>query len=73
MSNVALIIPMLNEADALPRLVRVLAALSPQPAEIIAVDGGSTDESLALAANAGWRIVTAPRGRGVQIDRKSVV
>lgn len=68
MSNVALIIPMLNEADALPRLVRVLAALSPQPAEIIAVDGGSTDESIAIATKAGWRIVTAPRGRGVQIN-----
>ena len=68
MSNVALIIPMLDEAMALPRLARVLASLDPPPLEIIAVDGGSTDESLALAANAGWRIVTAPRGRGVQIN-----
>lgn len=68
MSNVALIIPMLDEAMALPRLARVLASLDPPPLEIIAVDGGSTDESIAIARKAGWRIVEAPRGRGVQIN-----
>jgi hypothetical protein len=40
-----LAIPMLNEAAGLPRLLRSLAALEPPPAEVLAVDGGSTDAS----------------------------
>ncbi|MGI4955713.1 MAG: glycosyltransferase [Janthinobacterium lividum] len=68
MSEVALVIPMLNEAAALPRILRCLGALHPAPAEIIAVDGGSTDASAAIAAAGGVRVVHAPRGRGAQIN-----
>ena len=68
MSAVSLVIPMLDEAAALPRLVRVLAALEPAPAEIVAVDGGSGDCSVALAQAAGWTVLTAARGRSVQIN-----
>ena len=39
--DVAIVIPMLNEAAVTPRLLRLLAVLVPAPAEIIAVDGGS--------------------------------
>ena len=59
---------MLNEAEALPRLVRTLAALDPRPLEIIAVDGGSEDMSVSLAEAAGWRVVKAPKGRSIQIN-----
>ena len=59
---------MLNEGEALPRLVRALAALDPRPLEIIAVDGGSEDMSVALAEAAGWRVVKAPKGRSIQIN-----
>ena len=68
MTNVAIVVPMLDEAQALPRLIRVLAALHPAPDEIIAVDGGSVDGSLALATAAGWRVVPAPKGRAMQIN-----
>jgi len=68
MSNVSIVIPMLNEAAALPRLIRVLAALDPRPREILAVDGGSEDDSVALAAAAGWRVRVTARGRAVQIN-----
>lgn len=68
MSQVSIVIPMLNEEEALPRLVRTLAALEPKPFEILAVDGGSDDGSVALAQAAGWRIVNAPKGRAVQIN-----
>ena len=69
MSGVAIVIPMLNEAAALPRLLRSLAALEPRPAEIIAIDAGSTDASAAIAAAAGWRVLQAPRrGRAAQIN-----
>jgi phage terminase large subunit-like protein len=42
----AIVIPMLNEAAGLPRLLRSLAALEPPPAEVLAVDGGSNVPSL---------------------------
>ena len=66
--TVSLVIPMLDEAAALPRLVRVLAALHPQPGEIVAVDGCSTDASVAMAQAAGWRVISSPAGRGRQIN-----
>ena len=68
MSGVAIVIPMLNEAAALPRMLRCLAVLHPPPAEIIVVDGGSTDASVTIAAAGGLRVVTAARGRGAQIN-----
>jgi glycosyltransferase involved in cell wall biosynthesis len=45
MTGVAIVIPMLNEVAGLPRLLRSLVALEPPPAEVLAVDGGSTDGS----------------------------
>ncbi len=60
----SVIIPTLNAAQSLPA---TLAALRPAPVgEIIVVDGGSTDNTAALAAAAGTRVITAPRGRGLQ-------
>ena len=38
--DVAIIIPALNEATVMPRLLRLLGILTPAPAEIIVVDGG---------------------------------
>jgi len=66
--SVSVVIPMLNEASALPRLIAALAALDPAPCEVLAVDGGSTDASAAMAEAAGWRVITAQRGRGRQIN-----
>src|SRR5260370_22212156 len=70
MTVVAIVIPMLNEAAGLPRLLRSLAALEPPPAEVLAVDGGSTDASLAIAEAAGLLVVRhATRGRAGAINR----
>jgi len=68
MSGVAVVIPMLNEAPALPRLLRSLSVLHPAPDEIVAVDGGSTDDSVAIVMAGGLRVITAPRGRGAGIN-----
>ena len=61
---------MLNEATALPRLLRSLAALDPAPAEVLAVDGGSQDGSVGIARAGGLRVIEHEvRGRAAQINR----
>jgi len=59
--DISVIIPALNAARTLPA---TLAALGPV-AEVIVVDGGSRDGTIAVAA--GARVVVAPRGRGSQL------
>jgi GT2 family glycosyltransferase len=69
--DVAIIVPTLNEAAVMPRLLRSLTILAPAPAEIISVDGGSQDETLALIRASGFvRAVVHPApGRGAAINR----
>src|SRR5438270_586924 len=64
MTGVAIVIPMLNEAAGLPRLLRSLAALEPPSAEVLAVDGGSTDASATAVPAA-----TLPARRAAAIRR----
>jgi len=53
--------------DASGPLPRALAALAGGLAEVIVVDGGSTDDTRAVAAAHGARVLAGPRGRGVQL------
>nr|WP_277923731.1 glycosyltransferase [Sphingomonas sp. TREG-RG-20F-R18-01] len=70
MTDVAIVVPTLNEATTLPRLARLLAALDPQPAEVLVVDGGSTDGTAALARSLGLAVIEHDAcGRSVQINR----
>lgn len=66
--GVTVLIPMLDEAAALPRLVEALKRLDPRAAEILCVDGGSTDGSVAIAEAAGWRVIVCERGRAKQLN-----
>jgi len=66
--RISIVVPMLNEKAALPRLAQVLESLDPAPHEVLCVDGGSADKSVDLSCSFGWRVVTSPRGRGVQIN-----
>jgi rSAM/selenodomain-associated transferase 2 len=65
---IAVVIPMLDEAPQLPRLARCIAALDPQPDEIVVVDGGSSDNSVAVAQDLGFRVIAAPKGRARQCN-----
>lgn len=47
--KLSIVIPLLNEADNLPKLMGHLAHLNPAPYQVILVDGGSTDNSVAIA------------------------
>lgn len=67
--RVALVIPVWNEARALLQVARWVAALDPRPEEVVVVDGGSADDSRALAAAIpGARVLASPRGRGAQLN-----
>lgn len=61
----SVVIPTLNEAAALPRTLEVLRAH--WPGEIIVVDGGSSDDTVARARLAD-RVVPGPRGRAAQMN-----
>ena len=70
-NDVAIVIPVLNEAAVMPRLLRLLGILDPAPAEIIAVDGGSQDDTAVLVRQSGFvRLIEhAVRGRPAAINR----
>jgi len=57
--GVALIIPVLNEAETIAEVVR--AVPRDVVREIIVVDGGSTDETIIRAHAAGARVIVEPR------------
>jgi len=65
-ARVSVVIPTLDEADRLPKLIEALLR-EPELAEIIVADGGSTDGTPALAAGLGARVIATGRGRGRQL------
>jgi len=65
---ISIVIPALNEAPNLERLLPDLGARFPG-AEIVVVDGGSTDATAATAARSPrLRLVASPRGRARQMN-----
>ena len=63
--TLSIVIPTLNEAEV---LACTLKGLRHESAEIIVVDGGSTDHTLEIARQYTSRVLTSPRGRGPQQD-----
>ena len=63
---ISIIIPTLNEADFLPPLLEALAH-EDVPAEVIVVDGGSSDGTVELASARGATVLRAAPGRGQQL------
>lgn len=66
--TLSIIVPMLNEAVALPAMLAQLAHWRTRGCEVVLVDGGSTDGSAALAGIAGFTVVEAEHGRARQMN-----
>lgn len=67
--QISVVIAALNEALALPPTLAALHAQHGfQPAEVILVDGGSTDATVAVARQAGAHVLTGARGRARQMN-----
>ena len=64
--SIAVIVPCLNEANVLRPTLESVAAQE-HPLEMIVVDGGSTDDTVAIAKEYG-RVITAARGRASQMN-----
>ena len=66
-SDIAVVVPVLNEAERLPALLGHLAHQG--FGAVVIVDGGSSDSGAEIAqARQGVRLVRAARGRGVQMN-----
>ena len=78
MSRVSIVIPTLNEAGCVERTLRQLSLLDPPAWEVLVVDAGSEDETIAIAESifetfattTTARVITAKgRGRSVQMNQ----
>lgn len=64
--HLSIIIPTLNEEKLIERTLLAVKAAAPD-AELLVVDGGSSDETVARARRHA-RVITAARGRGGQLN-----
>ena len=69
MARLLTIIPTLNAAQSLPGVLDALAEAERTglSAGLVLADGGSSDSTLAVARQAGARLVTGATGRGAQL------
>jgi len=65
---ISIIIPALNEATNLKKLLPALKANTLEPIEIIVVDGGSTDATIDICASQGIKVLKGQRGRAKQMN-----
>lgn len=68
MVQISVIVPSLNEADAIASVLSPLQVWRRAGHEVIVVDGNSTDATRALAAPLADRCITAGPGRAAQLN-----
>jgi rSAM/selenodomain-associated transferase 2/rSAM/selenodomain-associated transferase 1 len=66
--KLAIVVPVLNEAATLAVRLQALAPLRERGAELLVVDGGSSDGTPAIAQPHADRVLKAPRGRASQLN-----
>ncbi|EGV52300.1 glycosyl transferase, family 2 [endosymbiont of Riftia pachyptila (vent Ph05)] len=72
-SQLSVIIPAIDEEDALPLLLKQLWRQQDIELELILADGGSRDSTLSIASAHGVRIVATDAGRGRQMNAGAAV
>lgn len=65
--SISVIIPTLNEEEAISRTLEALASWPSPGTEIIVADAGSNDATARIAERFGARVVICERGRGQQL------
>lgn len=68
MRTVSIVIPVLDEAATIAPQLATLQEFRQAGAELLVVDGGSSDATVACATPACDRVIVAPRGRGSQLN-----
>jgi rSAM/selenodomain-associated transferase 2 len=66
--QLSIIVPALDEAPIIAAALQALAPLRARGAEVIVVDGGSTDATPALARPFADHVIAGPRGRGAAMN-----
>jgi rSAM/selenodomain-associated transferase 2 len=64
--RISVIIPALNEEKSISATIESIMPLRPH--EVIVVDGGSTDRTIAVCRELGIRVLFSPRGRARQMN-----
>jgi rSAM/selenodomain-associated transferase 2 len=67
-ARLSIVIPTLDEAPGIGATLDALAPLVARGHEVIVVDGGSRDATVALARRSGATVLRAPRGRASQMN-----
>lgn len=73
MAKLSIIIPVLDEAANIVAALEALAPLRARGAEVIVVDGGSADDTVALATPRADRVIASARGRATQMNAGAAV
>jgi rSAM/selenodomain-associated transferase 2/rSAM/selenodomain-associated transferase 1 len=66
--SLRIVIPVLNEGEGLAQRLRALQPLRARGAEVMVVDGGSTDSTWAIARALADNVLLAQRGRAAQMN-----
>jgi rSAM/selenodomain-associated transferase 2 len=71
--SLSIIVPVLNEATIIVTALKALASLRARGAEVIVVDGGSSDNTAALAEPFADFFISSARGRAIQVNAGAAI
>jgi rSAM/selenodomain-associated transferase 2 len=67
-AGLSIVVPVLDEAAGIAAVLQALAPLRERGHEVIVVDGGSRDDTVARCAGRADRVLQGPRGRARQMN-----
>ena len=71
--TLSIVMPVLNEAAGIEDTLRALADYRARGVEVIVVDGGSSDDTVARAEPFADHVIESPRGRANQMNAGAAV